>query len=98
MNSKRKDLEYAAFFLIAVISTFLMGKDDAFHVVSWSSFICYFLLLFISGDCLISTMLRVKHSEEGFARWSTFFAFLVFSFVFMGDLFLIGSYLFEKLG
>ena len=87
MNSKRKDLQYASVFLLAVALTFLMGKGDNL----W-------LVLFIAGDCLHSSLLRIKSGEEnGGARWSTCFTFLVFSIVFMGDLFFIGNFIVDKL-
>ena len=87
MNSKRKDLQYASVFLLAVALTFLMGKGDNL----W-------LVLFIAGDCLHSSLLRIKSGEEnGGARWSTCFIFLVFSIVFMGDLFFIGNFIVDKL-
>ena len=35
MNSKRKDLQYASVFLLAVALTFLMGKGDNLWLVSW---------------------------------------------------------------
>ena len=85
MNSKRKDLQYASVFLLAVALTFLMGKGDNLWLVSW-------------GDCLHSSLLRIKSGEEnGGARWSTCFTFLVFSIVFMGDLFFIGNFIVDKL-
>ena len=44
MNSKRKDLQYASVFLLAVALTFLMGKGDNLWLVSWggldTEFIC----------------------------------------------------------
>ena len=33
MNSKRKDLQYASVFLLAVALTFLMGKGDNLRVI-----------------------------------------------------------------
>ena len=38
-----------------------------------------------------------KTEEDGGARWSTCFTFLVFSIVFMGDLFYIGNFIVNKL-
>ena len=35
MNSKRKDLQYASVFLLAVALTFLMGKGDNLWLISW---------------------------------------------------------------
>ena len=88
MNSKRKDLQYASVFLLAVALTFLMGKGDNLWLVSWGDLIPSLFVLFIAGDCLHSSLLRIKSGEEnGGARWSTCFTFLVFSIVFMGDLF-----------
>ena len=82
MNSKRKDLQYASVFLLAVALTFLLGKGDNLWLVS----------------CLHSSLLRIKRGEEeGGARWSTCFTFLVFSIVFMGDLFYIGNFIVNKL-
>ena len=93
MNSKRKDLQYASVFLLAVALTFLMGKGDNLWLVIPSLFV-----LFIAGDCLHSSLLRIKSGEEnGGARWSTCFTFLVFSIVFMGDLFFIGNFIVDKL-
>ena len=49
MNSKRKDLQYASVFLLAVALTFLMGKGDNLWLVSWGDLIpslfalCYIL-------------------------------------------------------
>ena len=39
----------------------------------------------------------VVSEEDGGARWSTCFTFLVFSIVFMGDLFYIGNFIVNKL-
>ena len=86
MNSKRKDLQYASVFLLAVALTFLMGKGDNLWLVSWGDLIPSLFVLFIAGDCLHSSLLRIKRGEEeGGARWSTCFTFLVFSIIFMGD-------------
>ncbi len=82
MNSKRKDLQYASVFLLAV----------------WGDLIPSLFVLFIAGDCLHSSLLRIKRGEEeGGARWSTCFTFLVFSIIFMGDLFFIGNFIVNKL-
>ena len=98
MNSKRKDLQYASVFLLAVALTFLLGKGDNFWLVSWGDLIPGLFVLFIAGDCLYSSLLRIKRGEEeGGARWSTCFTFLVFSIVFMGDLFFIGNFIVDKL-
>ena len=98
MNSKRKDLQYASVFLLAVALTFLLGKGDNLWLVSWGDLIPSLFVLFIAGDCLHSSLLRIKRGEEdGGARWSTCFTFLVFSIVFMGDLFYIGSFIVNKL-
>ena len=94
MNSKRKDLQYASVFLLAVALTFLLGKGDNLWLVSWGDLIPSLFVLFIAGDCLHSSLLRIKRGEEdGGARWSTCFTFLVFSIVFMGDLFYIGNFI-----
>lgn len=86
MNSKRKDLQYASVFLLAVALTFLMGKGDNLWLISWGDLIPSLFVLFIAGDCLHSSLLRIKRGEEaGGSRWSTCFAFLIFSIVFMGD-------------
>ena len=78
MNSKRKDLQYASVFLLAVALTFLMGKGDNLWLVSWGDLIPSLFVLFIAGDCLHSSLLRIKRGEEeGGARWSTCFTFLV---------------------
>ncbi|WP_099147377.1 hypothetical protein [Bacteroides sp. KFT8] len=98
MNSKRKDLQYASVFLLAVALTFLLGKGDNLWLVSWGDLIPSLFVLFIAGDCLHSSLLRIKRGEEyGGARWSTCFTFLVFSIVFMGDLFYIGNFIVNKL-
>ena len=98
MNSKRKDLQYASVFSLAVALTFLMGKGDNLWLVSWGDLIPSLFVLFIAGDCLHSSLLRIKSGEEnGGARWSTCFTFLVFSIVFMGDLFFIGNFIVDKL-
>ena len=98
MNSKRKDLQYASVFLLAVALTFLMGKGDNLWLVSWGDLIPSLFVLFIAGDCLHSSLLRIKRGEEdGGARWSTCFTFLVFSIIFMGDLFFIGNFIVNKL-
>ena len=52
MNSKRKDLQYASVFLLAVALTFLMGKGDNLWLVSWGDLIPSLFVLFIAGDCL----------------------------------------------
>ena len=93
MNSKRKDLQYASVFLLAVALTFLLGKGDNLWLVSWGDLIPSLFVLFIAGDCLHSSLLRIKRGEEdGGARWST-----CFSIVFMGDLFYIGNFIVNKL-
>ena len=98
MNSKRKDLQYASVFLLAVALTFLMGKGDNLWLVSWGDLIPSLFVLFITGDCLYSSLLRIKRGEdEGDYRWSTAIAFLIFSVVFMGDLFFIGHFIIDKL-
>lgn len=98
MNSKRKDLQYASVFLLAVALTFLMGKGDNLWLISWGDLIPSLFVLFIAGDCLHSSLLRIKRGEEaGGSRWSTCFAFLTFSIVFMGDLFFIGHFIIDKL-
>ena len=55
MNSKRKDLQYASVFLLAVALTFLMGKGDNLWLVSWGDLIPSLFVLFIAGDCLHSS-------------------------------------------
>ncbi|MCE9108360.1 hypothetical protein [Bacteroides pyogenes] len=98
MNSKRKDLQYASVFLLAVVLTFLMGKGDRLWLTSWGDLIPSIFVLFIAGDCLYSSLLRIKRGgEEKGARWSTCFTFLIFSFVFMTDLFFIGHFIFDKI-
>lgn len=97
MNSKRKDLQYASVFLLAVALTFLLGKGDNLWLVSWGDLIPSLFVLFIAGDCLYSSLLRIKRGEEEGARWSTCFTFLVFSIIFMGDLFFIGNFIVDKL-
>jgi len=47
MNSKRKDLQYASVFLLAVVLTFLMGKGDNLWLVSWGDLIPSLFVLFI---------------------------------------------------
>lgn len=64
MNSKRKDLQYASVFLLAVALTFLMGKGDNLWLVSWGDLIPSLFVLFIAGDCLHSSLLRIKSGEE----------------------------------
>mgnify|MGYP007103941316 CR=1 FL=1 len=86
------------FFLLAVALTFLMGKGDNLWLISWGDLIPSLFVLFIAGDCLHSSLLRIKRGEEaGGSRWSTCFAFLIFSIVFMGDLFFIGHFIIDKL-
>ena len=98
MNSKRKDLQYASVFLLAVVLTFLMGKGDNLWLVSWGDLIPSLFVLFTAGDCLHSSLLRIKSGEEGVkARWSTCFTFLVFGVVFIGDLFFIGNFIIDKI-
>ena len=98
MNSKRKDLQYASVFLLAVALTFLMGKGENLWLVDWGDLIPGLFVLFISGDCLYSSLLRLRSNETGMkARGSTCFTFLVFSIVFMGDLFFIGHFIIERL-
>ena len=54
MNSKRKDLQYASVFLLAVALTFLMGKGDNLWLVSWGDLIpSLFVLLLI--NCTVSS-------------------------------------------
>lgn len=64
MNSKRKDLQYASVFLLAVALTFLMGKGDNLWLVSWGDLIPSLFVLFIAGDCLHSSLLRIKSGEK----------------------------------
>ena len=64
MNSKRKDLQYASVFLLAVALTFLMGKGDNLWLISWGDLIPSLFVLFIAGDCLHSSLLRIKRGEE----------------------------------
>lgn len=64
MNSKRKDLQYASVFLLAVALTFLLGKGDNLWLVSWGDLIPSLFVLFIAGDCLHSSLLRIKRGEE----------------------------------
>ena len=61
MNSKRKDLQYASVFLLAVALTFLMGKGDNLWLVSWGDLIPSLFVLFIAGDCLSNV---AKRREE----------------------------------
>ena len=71
---------------------------DNLWLVSWGDLIPSLFVLFIAGDCLHSSLLRIKRGEEeGGARWSTCFTFLVFSIIFMGDLFFIGNFIVNKL-
>ena len=49
MNSKRKDLQYASVFLLAVALTFLLGKGDNLWLVSWGDLIPSLFVLFIAG-------------------------------------------------
>ena len=58
MNSKRKDLQYASVFLLAVALTFLMGKGDNLWLVSWGDLIPSLFVLFIAGDCLVSKAVK----------------------------------------
>lgn len=98
MNSKRKDLQYASVFLLAVGLTFVLGKGDNLWLVSWGDLIPNLFVLFIAGDCLYSSLLRIRQGEEGKgAKWITSLAFLVFAIVFMGDLFFIGNFIMDKL-
>lgn len=53
MNSKRKDLQYASVFLLAVVLTFLMGKGDRLWLTSWGDLIPSIFVLFIAGDCFV---------------------------------------------
>ena len=87
MNSKRKDLQYASVFLLAVALTFLLGKGDNLWLVSWGDLIPSLFVLFIAGDCLHSSLLRIKRGEEdGGARWSTCFHFSGIQYCFYGRL------------
>lgn len=98
MNTKRKDLQYASAFLLAVAFTFLMGKGESLWLVSWGDLIPALFVLFVAGDCLYSSLLRLrKGKEKGTARWTTYFACLIFNIVFWGDLFLIGYLIATKL-
>jgi len=98
MNSKRKDLLYATFFLIAVILTFILGDIDAFFLESWRGLILSILILLIVGDFLRSSLMRVRRmsDQEGRISWSTCIAFLIFSLLFFGDLFFIGDFIFSQ--
>lgn len=97
MNSKRKDIQYATVFLLAVAFTFLLGKGDNLWLVSWGDLIPNLFILFIAGDCLYSSILRIKHGEEGKgARWITCLTFLTFSIVFMSILFFVSYFIIDK--
>ena len=56
MNSKRKDLQYASVFLLAVALTFLMGKGDNLWLVAWGDLIPSLFVLFIAGDALLLSL------------------------------------------
>ena len=91
-------MQYASVFLLAVALTFLLGKGIICGWYREGDLIPSLFVLFIAGDCLHSSLLRIKRGEEdGGARWSTCFTFLVFSIVFMGDLFYIGNFIVNKL-
>ena len=55
MNSKRKDLQYASVFLLAVALTFLMGKGDNLWLVSWGDLIPMGYLFFI-GNFIVNKL------------------------------------------
>ena len=95
---KKERLAVCFCLLVGGALTFLLGKGDNLWLVSWGDLIPGLFVLFIAGDCLYSSLLRIKRGEEeGGARWSTCFTFLVFSIVFMGDLFFIGNFIVDKL-
>ena len=98
MNSKRKDLLYATFFLIAVVLTFILGELDAFFLTSWRDLIPSILALFIVADFLRSSVMRIRRmspEKEG-VSWSTCIALFIFSLLFFGDLFFIGNFIFAQ--
>lgn len=67
MNSKRKDLQYASVFLLAVALTFLLGKGDNLWLVSWGDLIPSLFVLFIAGIvCIVpcSVSNAAKRMEE----------------------------------
>ena len=66
MNSKRKDLQYASVFLLAVALTFLLGKGDNLWLVSWGDLIPSLFVLFIAR----SEERRV--GKECRSRWSPY--------------------------
>jgi len=62
MNSKRKDLQYASVFLLAVALTFLMGKGDNLWLVSWGDLIPSLFVRAIAciAPCCVSSAGRTK--------------------------------------
>ena len=63
MNSKRKDLQYASVFLLAVALTFLMGKGDNLWLISWGDLIPSLFVLFIA--CTVPcSVLNVARKQE----------------------------------
>ena len=64
MNSKRKDLQYASVFLLAVALTFLMGKGDNLWLVSWGDLIPSLFVLFIACIAPCSVSKAVKKMGE----------------------------------
>ena len=64
MNSKRKDLQYASVFLLAVALTFLMGKGDNLWLVSWGDLIPSLFVLFIA-PCFVSNVAKRREEPGG---------------------------------
>ena len=65
MNSKRKDLQYASVFLLAVALTFLMGKGDNLWLISWGDLIPSLFVLFIAIVCIVPCfVLNVARKQE----------------------------------
>lgn len=70
MNSKRKDLQYASVFLLAVALTFLMGKGDNLWLISWGDLIpvclcCSLRVIVCTVPCSVLNVARKQEVPVG---------------------------------
>ena len=100
MNSKRK--RFAVCFCLPVGRSIDLPdgeRGDNLWLVSWGDLIPSLFVLFIAGDCLYSSpaAYQARGRTKGIIAGVPLSLFLIFSVVFMGDLFFIGHFIIDKL-